>query len=118
MRLLLTSLLVSTIATAQSPLPLTMTRAVAVALTPDGSTRVALAQESITQAEQKVLQAKSAFLPNLDASIQDRRQTSNLQAFGFRFDLPIPNFSIPTIVGPFSVLDARAAAQYSVLNFS
>ena len=83
-----------------------------------GSTRIALAQESIQQAEQRVLQAKAAFLPNLDASVQDRRQTTNLQAFGFRFDLPIPGFSLPSIVGPFSVLDTRASAQYSVLNFA
>ena len=110
--------LLPALAIAQSPLPLSMKRAVEIALAPDGSARMALAQESIQQAEQKVLQAKAAFLPNLDASIQDRRQTTNLQAFGFHFSLPIPGFSIPTIVGPFSVLDTRAAAQYSILNLS
>jgi outer membrane protein len=110
--------LTSAVASAQSPLPLSMKRAVEIALAPDGSTRVALAQESIQQAEQKVVQARSAFLPNLDASVQDRRQTSNLQAFGFHFSLPIPGFSLPTIVGPFSVLDTRAMAQYSLLNLS
>lgn len=118
MRLLLISLLAAALGWAQSPLPLSMKRAVEIALAPDGSTRVALAQETIQQAEQKVQQAKAAFLPNLDASVQDRRQTSNLQAFGFRFNLPIPGFSIPSIVGPFSVLDTRASAQYSVLNVS
>ncbi len=118
MRVVLLSFLVSALTWAQSPLPLSMKRAVEIALAPDGSTRVALALESIQQAEQKVQQAKAAFLPNLDASVQDRRQTTNLQAFGFRFDLPVPGFSLPTIVGPFSVLDTRASAQYSVLNFS
>ena len=95
-----------------------MKRAVEIALAPDGSTRAALAQESIQQALDRVAQAKAAFLPNLDASIQDRRQTTNLQAYGFSFKLPVPGFSIPTIVGPFSVLDSRAAAQQSVLNLS
>jgi len=111
-------LLTAALASAQSPLPLSMKRAVEIALAPDGSTRVALAQESIEQAQQRVAQAKSAFLPNLDASIQDRRQTTNLNAFGFRFNIPVPGFSIPSIVGPFSVLDTRAMAQYSVLNLS
>jgi outer membrane protein len=99
-------------------LPLSMKRAVEIALAPDGSTRVALAQESIEQAAQRVTEAKAAFLPNVDASIQDRRQTTDLQAFGFSFKIPVPGFSLPSIVGPFNVLDTRATAQQSVVNFS
>ena len=57
-------------------------------------------------------------MPNLDTSVNDRRQTTNLKAFGFSFNIPVPGFSIPSIVGPFSVLDARATAQQSVLNLS
>jgi len=72
----------------------------------------------ILHAQDRVAQAKAAFLPNLDASVQDRRQTTNLKAFGFSFSIPVPGFSIPSIVGPFSVLDARATAQQSVLNLS
>jgi outer membrane protein TolC len=102
----------------QPPLPLSMKRAVEIALAPDGSTRVALAQESIDQAAQRVIEAKAAFLPNVDATISERRQTTNLKAFGFSFNIPVPGFSIPTIVGPFTVLDSRASAQQSVLNFS
>ena len=49
---------------------------------------------------------------------EDRRQTTNLKAYGFSFDIPVPGFSIPSIVGPFTVFDARATAQQSVLNFS
>jgi outer membrane protein len=117
--LMLTAALIHTqLVRAQGALPLSMKRAVEIALAPDGSTRVALAQESIDQAAQRVIEAKAAFLPNLDASIQDRRQTSDLKAFGFNFTFPIPGFSIPTIVGPFNVLDTRATAQQSVLNVS
>src|SRR5256885_11499067 len=120
MRVRLTLLLASTLASAQSTLPLSMKRAVEIALAPDGSTRAALAQGSIQQAQDRVTQAKAAFLPNLDTSIQDRRQTTNLQAFGlgFGFIIPVPGFSFPSLVGPFSVLDARATAQQSVLNLS
>jgi outer membrane protein TolC len=102
----------------QRTLPLSLKRAVEIALTPEGSARVALAQESIQQAESRASQARAAFLPTLDSSVQDRRQTSNLKAFGFAFNLPIPGFAIPSIVGPFDVFDARASVQQSVLNFS
>jgi outer membrane protein len=118
MRIPLMLLLAASLALAQGPLPLSMKRAVEIALAPDGSTRAALAQESIQQAQERVAQAKAAFLPNLDASIQDRRQTTNLKAFGFSFNIPVPGFSIPAIVGPFSVLENRATAQQSVLNLS
>jgi len=103
---------------AQGTLPLSMKRAVEIALAPDGNTRVALAQESIQQAQQRVEQARAAFLPILDASVSDRRQVTNLRAFGFNFEFPIPGFSIPSIVGPYTVFDARATAQQSVLNFA
>ena len=103
---------------AQTPLPLSLKRAVEIALAPDGSTRVALAQEAMEQAAQKVAEAKAAFLPNVDVSITDHRQTTDLQAFGFSFKIPVPGFSIPAIVGPFNVLDTRATAQQAVVNFS
>ena len=115
-KLVATLLLTSSLGMAQNTLPLSMKRAVEIALAPDGSARAALAQESIQQAQDRVAQARAAFLPTLDAAIQYRRQTTNLSAFGFRFDIPIPGFSIPSIVGPFNVLDTRATAQQSVLN--
>lgn len=100
----------------QAPIPLSLKRAVEIALAPNGSARAALAQEAIDQAAQRVTEAKSAFLPSLDAAITDHRQTSDLQAYGFNFKFPIPGFSLPTIVGPFNVLDTRATVQQSVLN--
>ncbi len=101
-----------------APMPLSLKKAVEIALTPDGSARVALAEEAITEAQRQQQQARATFLPNLDGSVNDRRQTTNLKAYGFAFNIPVPGFSIPSIVGPFSVFDARATAQQSVLNFS
>ena len=118
MRVLSIFLLAASLASAQGPLPLSMKRAVEIALAPDGSTRAALAQESIQQAKDRVAEARSALLPNLDTTIRENRQTTNLKAYGFAFNIPIPGFSIPSIVGPFNVFDARASAQQSVLNFS
>jgi outer membrane protein TolC len=102
----------------QVTMPLSLKRAVDIALAADGNTRVAMAQELIEQARTQQLESKSAFLPDFDGSLNDRRETTNLQAFGFSFKLPIPGFSLPSIVGPFSVLDARLTAQQSIFNIS
>src|SRR5262249_14760959 len=74
-------------------------------------------QQSIRQAETRVEQAKAAFWPTVDGSVQERSQTVNLRTFGFDFSFPIPGFSIPSIVGPFDVFDAGASAQTQVLDF-
>jgi outer membrane protein len=95
-----------------------MKRAVEISLAPEGSPRVALAQESIKEAEAKRLEARGALLPDLETSLSDRRQTTNLRAYGFNFAIPIPGVVLPTIVGPFSVFDARATASQTVFDFS
>jgi outer membrane protein len=110
-------LLSAALANAQRTLPLSLKRAVEIALAPEGSPRVALAEESIKQAEMRAAEARAAFLPDLETSVQDRRQTTNLHAFGLNFPTP-PGFSFPSIVGPFNVFDARATAQQSVFDFS
>ena len=97
---------------------LSLKRAVDIALTPEGSARVALAEQSIRVSETHVDQARSAFFPTVDGSVNERSQTVNLHTFGFNFQFPIPGFSIPGIVGPFSIFDARASAQVTVLDFT
>ncbi|MGH9645481.1 MAG: TolC family protein [Bryobacteraceae bacterium] len=103
---------------AQDVMQLTLKRAVDIALTPEGSARVALAEQSVRVSETHVNQARSAFLPTVDGSVNERSQTVNLHTFGFNFQFPIPGFSIPSIVGPFSIFDARASAQTTVLDFT
>jgi outer membrane protein TolC len=95
---------------------LTLKRAVDIALTPEGSARVALAEQSVRVSETHVNQARSAFLPNIDGTVNERSQTVNLHTFGFNFSFP--GFSIPSIVGPFSIFDARASTQLTVLDFT
>jgi outer membrane protein TolC len=114
MRLLLLSLITLGAASAQEVLRLSLDRAVQIALEPDGSARVALAEEAIRRSENQVDQARAAFLPNIDAGAQFRNQTANLRTFGFNFDFP--GFSFPSVVGPFSVADLRATAQFSILS--
>src|SRR6202166_4739458 len=103
----------------EATLPLSLKRAVEIALAPDGSPRVTLSQESIRQAETRRLEARAAFLPDLESSVSDQRETVNLRTFGFNFTSAlVPGFTFPSIVGPFSVFDARATASQTVFDFS
>src|ERR1043166_237777 len=88
MRPLAILLLSAALANAQRTLPLGLKRAVEIALAPEGSPRVALAEESIKQAEMRAAEARAAFLPDLETSVQDRRQTTNLHAFGLTSPTP------------------------------
>jgi outer membrane protein len=100
----------------QGVMQLTLKRAVDIALTPEGSARVALAEQSIRASETHVSEARAAFYPNIDGLIQERSQTVNLRTFGLNFGFP--GFPTPSIVGPFSIFDARASAQTTVLDFT
>lgn len=99
-------------------MPLSLSKAVEIALAPEGSPRIALAQEAIRQAETRQAQARSALLPNVDGSYTFRSFTQNLQAFGLRVDLPVPGLAIPTFVGPVNVNDVRASASQAVFDLS
>jgi outer membrane protein len=110
-------LLCGGLAFAQESLPLSLKRAVEIALAPEGSPRVALAEESIRQSQTGIAQARAAFLPDIEASVTDQNETVNLRTFGLNFPLPA-GLSFPSLVGPFSVFDARATANQSVFDFS
>jgi outer membrane protein len=110
-------LLSAGLAFAQDTLPLSLKRAVEIALAPEGSPRVALAEESIRQSQTGIAQARAAFLPDIETSVTDQNETVNLRSFGLNFPLAA-GLSFPSLVGPFSVFDARATAQQSVFDFS
>jgi outer membrane protein TolC len=100
-------------------LQLSLKQAVQLALAPEGSTRVKLAEEDLKQAESRADESRAALLPDFEGSLQYQNETANLKAFGFDFPkIPIPGFVIPTFVGPFSVLDARASVNQTVFDFS
>jgi outer membrane protein TolC len=90
--------------------------AVAIALAPEGNTRVRLAQELLSEAHARADEARAALLPNISASVGYQDLTRNLEALGLHFNLPIPGFAFPVLVGPFNVFDARAAATETLLN--
>jgi outer membrane protein len=110
-------LLFAGIACAQDTLPLSLKRAVEISLAPEGSPRVALAEESIRQSQTGVAQARAAFLPDIEGSVSEQNETINLKSFGLGFQLPA-GLSFPSLVPPFTVFDARATANQSVFDFS
>lgn len=105
-------------ACAADPLALSLKRAVQIAISPEGNTNVQLSAESLKQAEARSAQAKSALLPDLSGSIGARNQTVNLAAMGIKFTVPIPGFSFPRLVGPFTTMDARLNGAQNVLDLA
>src|SRR5579863_10216025 len=122
MRIAYLLLLAAPLAMAAEPLQLSLKRAVTVAISPEGSARVQLAGEALKQAQSRSLEQRAALLPNVDASFSDQSRTENLVALGFNprifSAIPIPGFSFPTFVGPFTTVDARLSASQSVLDLS
>jgi outer membrane protein TolC len=99
-------------------LPLSLKKAVELALAPEGNTRLQLAREAIRQSQAREAEARSALLPDVTGGAYYESMTQNLAARGIRFQSPIPGFGIPVFVGPFSVFDARASVTQSVFDFS
>lgn len=112
---------------AQSPTPLapgqtlklSLKQAVEIALAPEGNTRLRLAQEFTRQAQAQSVEARSALLPNFDASVSEQNITENLAAEGIgTISIPVPGFTFPTLIGPFSVFDARIGGTQTIFDFS
>ncbi|MFB3904181.1 MAG: TolC family protein [Acidobacteriota bacterium] len=100
------------------PIPLTLKQAVDMALGPDGDVRLRLADDAVQIAESRARQARAALLPNFDATLAQQNQTRNLAAFGIRISVPIPGFTFPEVVGPFSTFDARTTGTQTVFDLS
>ena len=103
----------------RAPLQLSLKRAVEIAISPEGSAQVQLSTESWKQARARSAEARAALLPDLEASFNDRNQTTNLAALGITsIHVPVPGFQFPSLVGPYSTADARATLNQSVFDFS
>ncbi|HLN04156.1 MAG TPA: TolC family protein [Bryobacteraceae bacterium] len=103
----------------RAPLQLSLKRAVEIATSPEGSAQVQLSTESWKQARARSAEARAALLPDVEASFNDRNQTTNLAALGITsIHVPVPGFEFPSLVGPYSTADARASVNQSVFDFS
>ena len=105
------------LATQQGPMPLTLKRAVEIAVSPEGNTNIQLTGEALKQAQMRSLEARAALLPDVEGSVTTQNRTENLAALGIQIHVPIPGFSIPTFVGPFTTFDARVTGSQSVFDF-
>src|SRR2546422_3302018 len=74
--------------------------------------------QAVQQARGQTKSARSALLPNLNASLNETIQQLNLRASGFRFSSPLPGFSIPSVVGPFNFFDLRATLSQTVFDLT
>jgi len=101
-------------------MPLSLEKAVEIALAPQGAVRRQLAAELIRQSEAQSKIARSAVLPNLDGSWTMNSFTRNLAAFGLSTSSPQPGipFSIPRFVGPVETYDWRATAGWNLLDWA
>lgn len=99
-------------------IPLSMKRAIEIALAPDGNARLQLAEDLLRQSKSRASQARGGLLPNLDGSFSAMNQTRNLAAMGISLQVPIPGFSFPELVGPFNTVDVRATASMNLLDLS
>jgi outer membrane protein TolC len=64
------------------------------------------ATQAMRQAQGQSKAALSSLLPNLNGTISENFQTTDLRAEGFRFSFP--GFAIPSVIGPFNYIDFRA----------
>jgi len=104
------------------PLDLSLKRAVEVAVSPEGSAKVQLSGEALRQAQDRLVEARAALLPDVEGSVTDQSRTENLSALGLG-SISIPagpfgSFSIPHFVGPFTTVDARLTGSQTVFDFS
>src|SRR6266540_6018015 len=75
-------------------------------------------ENSIRQARGQRYVALSQLLPNINGSLRETVQQTNLQALGLRIQAPIPGFSFPTVVGPFNYFDLRATLNQTVADLT
>jgi outer membrane protein TolC len=73
---------------------------------------------AMRQAEGQARTVRSNLLPNLNGTLSESAQQTNLRAEGLRFSSPIPGFGIPSIVGPFNYFDLRAHLTQTVADLS
>ncbi len=76
---------------------------------------VGLAQ-ALVQSRGQSKAARSGLLPNIRGDVTDTEQTFNLQSIGVSFSFP--GTAIPSLVGPFNVLNARARISQTIADFT
>jgi outer membrane protein TolC len=73
---------------------------------------------AMQQADGQLRVVRSALMPNLNSTLSETVQQTNLRASGFRISTPFPGIAIPSIVGPFNYFDLRARLTQTVADMT
>src|SRR5581483_11195554 len=114
MRHFLFCLLVASPLAAQQPLSL----ADAVHAGMKSSVDVLVAETAVRQSAARRVQARSAILPSVGGTGSWVNRTFNIHTFGLEFPTVPGQPGFPDLVGPFSVLDARAQVTEALVDLS
>jgi outer membrane protein TolC len=71
---------------------------------------------AVRRAQAQAQLARSTLLPNVVGSVTESVQRINPASLGIRFDVPLPGITLPEVVGPYNVVDARARVTQTVLD--
>ncbi|MCU1291719.1 MAG: outer rane efflux protein [Bryobacterales bacterium] len=97
--------------------PITLTLAEAVKQGLRANLGTVSADNSVRAARAQRIQELSALLPNITANASETVTQVNLAAYGFQFNVPPGlNFSIPSVVGPFSYSQLQGALSQSIYD--
>jgi outer membrane protein TolC len=128
-------------ATPREPLRLSLKRAVEIATSPEGNTYIQLSDENVKQAKSRSAEARSAFLPDIEAQAEQTTAMKSIAALGLDLATdqallgaeknlspaiagiadPLLNDiikNIPRVVGPFNSVDLRARVTWDALDAS
>ncbi len=72
--------------------------------------------EILRQARGQRKVSRSVLLPNITGNVTEALEEINLRASGVRFNVPLPGFSFPSIVGPFNYSDFRARLTQTIFD--
>jgi outer membrane protein TolC len=75
-----------------------------------------LSQYNTIEARGEKWQQLSELLPNINADVEETRQTTSLQALGFTGAL-FPGVTLPARIGPYSYFDMRVSATQRVFDW-
>src|SRR5437879_5297245 len=107
-------------AQARAAAPLRLSFADAVRVASSEAPAVALAGLRADEADARVRQVRAVLLPSLSLGGSWLNRTFNSKSLGIDFSIPTPNGpqSLPELIGPFHLFDARVNASQTLLDWS
>ena len=118
---------------ARGPMKLSLRRAVQLATSPEGSTRMQLQMESLKQAKNRSDEVRASLLPDIESYVGISSSVHSLAADGltdvhlqpinilngfYTFNPDLITSQIPSRVGPYHTLDMRGTANQVAFDYS